>query len=86
MVAPHFADGKTDAMVETSNARAEDSLDLAGAAKLSTEEVLSRLASSLQGLSSAEAVLRLRQYGPNALSVRRVHATSVLLRQIRNPI
>src|ERR1019366_6824929 len=86
IVAPHFTDGKTDAMVETSNARAEEPLDLAGAAKLSTEEVLSRLASSLQGLSSAEAVLRLRRYGPNALSVRRVHATSVLFRQIRNPI
>ena len=73
-------------MVETSNARAEDPLDLASAAKLSTEEVLLRPSSSLQGLSSAEVVLRLRRYGPNALSVRRVHATSVLIRQIRNPI
>jgi Mg2+-importing ATPase len=61
-------------------------LDLAGAAGLSPDDVLSRLASSPDGLSSAEAAGRLEKFGPNALSTHRVHAISVLWRQLRNPI
>ena len=61
-------------------------LDLADAARLSPDEVLSRLGSGPDGLSSADVAERLRQFGPNALGTHRVRATAVLLRQIRNPI
>jgi Mg2+-importing ATPase len=73
-------------MVDTASARAEDTFDLAQAATLSTTEVLTRLSSSLQGLSSTEATRRAALYGPNALFVRQVHPTLVLFRQLRNPI
>ena len=65
---------------------AHHELDLAEAAGLSPEEVLSRLGSGQDGLSSAEAAQRLRQFGPNALGTHRVRVTAVLLRQVRNPI
>jgi Mg2+-importing ATPase len=61
-------------------------LDLADAARLSPDEVLSRLRSGPDGLSSDDAAERLRQFGPNALGTHRVRATTVLFRQIRNPI
>jgi len=61
-------------------------LALADAAVLSSGEVLSRLGSGPDGLSSAEVADRLTRFGPNALAVHRVRATAVLLRQIRNPI
>ncbi len=61
-------------------------LDLADAAGLSPDEVLSRLGSGPDGLSSDDVAERLRQFGPNALATRQVHATAVLFRQIRNPI
>jgi P-type Mg2+ transporter len=61
-------------------------LDLADAARLSPDEVLSRLGSGPDGLSSDDAAERLRQFGPNALGTHRVRATTVLFRQIRNPI
>ena len=61
-------------------------LDLAAAAGLPPEEVLSRLASGTDGLSSGDAAERLREFGPNALGTHRVRATAVLFRQIRNPI
>jgi len=61
-------------------------LDVADAAGLSPDEVLSRLGSGQGGLSPAAAAERLRQFGPNALGTHRVRATAVLLRQIRNPI
>jgi Mg2+-importing ATPase len=61
-------------------------LDLAAAAGLSPAEALARLGSGPGGLSSAAAADRLRRLGPNALGTHRVHATAVLLRQIRNPI
>ncbi len=61
-------------------------LTLAGAAALSPGEVLSRLGSGLDGLSSADVAERLRRFGPNTLGVHRVRATAVLLRQIWNPI
>ena len=61
-------------------------LDLAAPAGLSSDEVLSSLASGPGGLSAAAAAERLRQVGPNALGTHRVRAFAVLLRQIRNPI
>lgn len=61
-------------------------LDLVDAARLSPDEVLARLGSGPDGLSSDDAADRLRRSGPNALSAHRVRATAVLLRQIRNPI
>jgi len=61
-------------------------LDLADAAGLSAGDVLARLGSGPAGLSSAEAVQRLRRYGPNALGTHRVRPAAVLFRQVRNPI
>ena len=61
-------------------------LSSADAADLSPEEVLLRLGSSTDGLSSEDAAERLRQFGPNALGTHRVRAAGVLLRQVRNPI
>ncbi|MGD0880760.1 MAG: magnesium-translocating P-type ATPase [Acidimicrobiales bacterium] len=61
-------------------------LDLVDAAGLAPDEVLSRLGSGPDGLSSDEAAERLAQFGPNALGTHRVHASAVLFRQLRNPI
>jgi Mg2+-importing ATPase len=61
-------------------------LDLPEAACLSPDEVLGRLDSDADGLSSDAVAERLRQFGPNALSTHRVRAPAVLFRQIRNPI
>src|ERR1700722_632256 len=61
-------------------------LDLAAAACLGGDEVLSRLGSGPGGLSSAEAAERLRQFGPNALATHRVRPAVVLFRQLRNPV
>ncbi len=61
-------------------------LDLIDAAGLSPDEVLSRLASNPDGLSSDDVATRLQRFGPNALGTHRVRATAVLFRQIRNPI
>jgi Mg2+-importing ATPase len=61
-------------------------LDLVDAAALSPSEVLSRLGSGADGLSSDEVAERLRQFGPNSLGTHRVRPTAVLFRQIRNPI
>ena len=67
--------------------RAElDAPDLADAAGLSPADVLSRLSSGPDGLSSDDVAERLRRFGPNALGTHRVRATAVLFRQIRNPI
>ena len=63
-----------------------EELDLVGAAALSPDEVLSVLGSRPEGLSSDEVEERLRRFGSNALAVHRVRATTVLFRQIRNPI
>jgi Mg2+-importing ATPase len=61
-------------------------LELADAARLSSDEVLSRLGTGFVGLSSRDAAERLQQFGPNALSTHEVRVTAVLWRQIRNPI
>ena len=57
---------------------AEPKLDLASADTLATESVCARLDSTPQGLSAAEASVRLAVSGPNALRVRRVTALGVL--------
>ena len=61
-------------------------LDLPAAASLAATEVLDRLGSSTGGLSTAEAAHRLVVNGPNILGSHQVRLTSVLFRQIRNPI
>ena len=63
-----------------------EELDLVGAGALSPEAVLSALGGRTEGLTSAEAEERLRRFGSNALAVHQVRATTVLFRQIRNPI
>jgi len=63
-----------------------EELDLTDAAGLSPDEVLSRLGSGPDGLSSDDVAERLRRFGPNALGTHRVRASAVLFRQIRNPI
>ncbi len=72
-------------MVVAARVPLED-LDLPEAAGLPPDEVLARLGSGPDGLSSDEVAERLVQFGPNALRTHRVHAASVLFRQIRNPI
>jgi P-type Mg2+ transporter len=61
-------------------------LELADAARLSPAEVLSRLGSGPDGLSSDDAAERLLRFGLNALGTHRVRVSAVLFRQIRNPI
>jgi Mg2+-importing ATPase len=61
-------------------------MDLTDAAGLASLEVLSRLESSADGLTSDEATERLGRFGPNALGTHRVHPAAVLFRQLRNPI
>jgi len=61
-------------------------LELVDAAGLAADEVLSRLETGPDGLSSAEVAARLDRFGPNALATHRVRPSAVLFRQIRNPI
>ncbi len=61
-------------------------LDLAEAAGLPADEVLARLGSGPEGLTSDVVTELLRRFGPNVLGTHRVRAGAVLLRQIRNPI
>jgi Mg2+-importing ATPase len=61
-------------------------LDLPEAACLSPDQVLGRLSSDADGLSSDAVAERLHQFGPNALSTHQVRALAVLFRQVRNPI
>src|SRR5271157_4485657 len=65
---------------------APDELGLVEAAALSPDEVLSALGSRREGLTSDEVEQRLRRFGSNALAVHEVRATTVLFRQLRNPI
>lgn len=50
------------------------------------EQVLRRLGTRADGLSSAEALERLAQHGPNAIRTHRVSAWAVLLRQLNNAV
>ena len=61
-----------------------EQLELTAAAALPAADVLSKLASSELGLSSAEASRRLAVYGPNVLLSHGVSAVSVLVRQVRS--
>src|SRR5579859_3378002 len=64
----------------------EPSLGLLEAASLPAGEVLSRLGSSVEGLSPAEAAHRLAVVGPNAIRSHDVRALAILGRQLRNPL
>ncbi|HUY73344.1 MAG TPA: magnesium-translocating P-type ATPase [Candidatus Dormibacteraeota bacterium] len=64
----------------------EPTLTLLEAAGLTAGEALSRLGSSVEGLSPAEAAHRLAVVGPNAVRSHDVRALSILGRQLRNPL
>ena len=54
---------------------------------LDAEEIVRQLRSTAEGLSSAEAARRLRDYGPNELQDHRpLSRVGVLLRQLRSPL
>ena len=53
---------------------------------MSAGAVLTRLDTDDRGLGAPEAAARLRVYGPNALSIRRVSPVAILWRQLRNPL
>ncbi|MGD0115817.1 MAG: magnesium-translocating P-type ATPase [Dehalococcoidia bacterium] len=61
-------------------------LDLAAAARLETSAVLDQLGSSENGLSAAEATIRLAKVGPNAIRSHGANALDVLLRQLKSPL
>lgn len=61
-------------------------LSIADAAHRPANEVLERLGSSVEGLSSSEAAQRLRELGPNAVRTHQASGWSVLGRQLRSPI
>ena len=61
-------------------------LTVGEAATLAVDVVLSRLATSSEGLSQAEAARRRAQAGPNVLRRHDASAWRVLLRQVRNPL
>ncbi len=82
---PAASNGNADMMAVATRSPSEE-LDLVGAATLSPDEVLSALGSRPEGLTSDEVEERLLRFGSNALGVHRVRATTVLFRQIRNPI
>jgi Mg2+-importing ATPase len=60
--------------------------NLAATACVGTAEVYELLGSRAEGLSRDEVDERLERFGPNLLGTHKVHASAVLLRQIRNPI
>ena len=61
-------------------------LAIADAAHRPANEVLERLGSSVEGLSSSEAAQRLLELGPNAVRTHQASGWSVLGRQLRSPI
>jgi Mg2+-importing ATPase len=73
-------------MNEDRSGTAATTLELARAAALPANEVLAQLSSRLEGLSTPEVDARRAQFGANVLAVHRVRATTVLWRQIKNPI
>lgn len=67
-------------------AHAQVDLDITDAASLSGPDVLSQLATTSRGLSSAEAQRRRLAYGPNAVHHRRIRGWVVLGRQLKSPL
>src|SRR5919108_6296977 len=63
-----------------------EGIGLVEAARLPPAEVLTRLGSSVDGLSADEARRRLAEYGPNAIRSHGVRPLSILWRQLRNPL
>jgi Mg2+-importing ATPase len=61
-------------------------LDVRTAATRAVDDVLHALDSSAHGLRQEVVDDRLRQVGPNLLATRRVTASGVLVRQLRNPL
>ncbi|MFB9681108.1 magnesium-translocating P-type ATPase [Streptosporangium vulgare] len=61
-------------------------LDVAAAAALPAEEVLARLGSGREGLTTAQARDRLAVLGPNAVRSHRARWPVVLARQLRSPL
>lgn len=66
--------------------RSATTFDLACSAEMPPTAVFGQLASSPEGLTSAEATARLARHGPNSLGSHRVRPSLVLWRQLRNPI
>jgi P-type Mg2+ transporter len=73
-------------MTTTTAATHPTPLDAAGASGSTLDAVFAQLASGEQGLTQSEAVARLQTIGPNALTVQRVSALAVFVRQVRNPL
>lgn len=61
-------------------------LELAQAARSDVATVLSALGTSRDGLTSSEALDRLRTHGPNAVRSHSARAIEVLFRQLRSPL
>ncbi len=76
----------TAAVAAPDRASPPGELGLGDVAGLAPGAVLARLGSGPDGLTSAEAARRLRQFGPNELGTHRVSAAAVVLRQVRNPV
>ena len=75
-------------MMDDSGARENgwQGLELAAAARLDASAVLTRLETSENGLSAAEATRRLGKVGPNAVRSHGANALEVLLRQVKSPL
>ncbi|HVA37728.1 MAG TPA: magnesium-translocating P-type ATPase [Candidatus Dormibacteraeota bacterium] len=73
-------------MPTTTPAQPVPPLSLPDAAKLPVDAVFERLATSAEGLGSAEAASRLQRFGPNALREHGTQPAAVLRRQLRNPM
>ena len=64
----------------------DSTLTASGVAAADIHEVMSRLLTSTEGLSSAEAAARMVRYGPNVIRAQRVSAAALLGRQLRNAV
>ncbi len=64
----------------------EDGISRQQAAGAPIAEVMHRLQTSIDGLSSAEAATRLARVGPNSVRTHRVSAVGVLVRQLKNAV
>ncbi|MFN8227479.1 MAG: magnesium-translocating P-type ATPase [Mycobacterium sp.] len=74
------------AAAEHSTTAADNRVPLAQAASSSSGQLLAQLATSPQGLSTAEAASRREAYGPNAFPTHRVSAWKILERQLSNAV